>query len=123
MRSLDSWLKIIRELKPDVVITHDAGVVMVILTTSPPTMLSSGHSTQPTTRNNILVLVQPISQLNYISVYGLWVYESNGQTNAAFRQNPHRAGRNKDIDMTKMFNQNYPIQCGHPASKTSHSYP
>jgi LmbE family N-acetylglucosaminyl deacetylase len=63
-------VKIIRELKPDVVITHDAGV-MVILTTSPPTMLSSGHSTQPTTRNNILVLVQRISLLNYISVYGL----------------------------------------------------
>lgn len=103
-------VKIIRELKPDVVITHDAGggyghpdhiathnaVVRAFYAANDPKQYpGTGPAYQP-------------AKL-YFGVRSFGFMKVMVRLMPLFGQNPHRAGRNKDIDMTKMFNQNYPI--------------
>jgi LmbE family N-acetylglucosaminyl deacetylase len=103
-------VKIVRELKPDVVITHDAGG-------------GYGHPDHIATHNAVVKafyaandqkqypgagpVYQPAKL--YFGVRSLGFMKVMVRLMPLFGQNPRRAGRNKDIDMTKMFNQNYPI--------------
>ena len=103
-------VKIIRELKPDVVVTHDAGggyghpdhiathnaVVKAFYAAADPTQYpSAGLAFQP---SKLYFLVRPHGFMKaMVKIMPL------------FGQNPHRAGRNKDIDLTRTLDTNYPI--------------
>lgn len=103
-------VKIMRELKPDVVITHDAGggyghpdhiathnaAVKAFYAAIDPTQYpSAGPVFQP---SKLYFLVRPHGLMKLIV-----------KILPLFGQDPHHAGRNKDIDMTRMLDTNYPI--------------
>jgi LmbE family N-acetylglucosaminyl deacetylase len=103
-------VKIIRELKPDVVITHDAGG-------------GYGHPDHIATHNAVVKafyaandpaqypkagpVFQPAKL--YFGVRSHRFMKVMIKLMPLFGQDPHRAGRNKDIDMTKTFGTKYPI--------------
>ena len=103
-------VKIIRELRPDVVITHDAGggyghpdhiathnaVIKAFYSAADPTQYpAAGPVFQPT---KLYFLVRPHGFMKVmVKIMPL------------FGQNPHQAGRNKDIDLTRMLDTNYPV--------------
>jgi len=103
-------VKIIRELKPDVVITHDAGGGYVhpdhiavhnatlkafYAAGDPQQYPAAGEAFQP---SKLYFGVRPHGfmkiMVKIMPLFGL---------------NPHQFGRNKDIDLTRMINVNYPV--------------
>jgi LmbE family N-acetylglucosaminyl deacetylase len=103
-------VKILRELKPNVVVTHDAGggyghpdhiathnaVVKAFYAAADRTQHpSAGPAFQP---SKLYFLVRPHGFMKaMVKIMPL------------FGQNPHRAGRNKYIDLTRTLDTNYPI--------------
>ncbi len=113
-------VKIIRELKPDVVITHDAGggyghpdhiavhnatVKAFYAAADPKQYPTAGEPFQP---SKLYFGVRPHGfmkfMVKFMPLFGL---------------NPHQFGRNKDIDLTRMINVNYPINAVIPLKKKS----
>ena len=102
--------RIIRELKPDVVITHDAGggyghpdhiathnaVVKAFYAAADPAQYPfAGPAFQS---SKLYFLVRPHGFMKMMV-----------KLMPLFGQDPHHAGRNKDIDMTRMLDTNYPV--------------
>ena len=103
-------VKIIRELRPDVVVTHDAGggyghpdhiathnaVLKAFYAAADPTQYpAAGPVFQP---SKLYFLVRPHGFMKVmVKIMPL------------FGQNPRQAGRNKDIDLTRMLDTNYPV--------------
>lgn len=103
-------VKIIRELKPDVVITHDAGggyghpdhiivhnaaVQAFYASNDPAQFPKAGTAFQP-------------SKL-YFGVRPHGIEKIVVKLMPLVGQNPRKFGRNKDIDLTKIFDSKYPI--------------
>jgi LmbE family N-acetylglucosaminyl deacetylase len=103
-------VKIIRMIKPDVVITHDAGGGyghpdhIAVHNATVKAFYAAGDSTQYPTAGETF---QP-SKL-YFGVRPHGFMKIMVKLMPLFGQNPHRFGRNKDIDFTKMIDTNYPI--------------
>jgi N-acetyl-1-D-myo-inositol-2-amino-2-deoxy-alpha-D-glucopyranoside deacetylase len=103
-------VKIIRELKPDVVITHDAGG-------------GYGHPDHIATHNATVKAVYAASDSTqypkagpvfrpsklYFGIRPHGYMKFMVQLMPLFGQDPHRFGRNKDIDLTKMIGVEYPV--------------
>jgi LmbE family N-acetylglucosaminyl deacetylase len=103
-------VKIIREFKPGVVITHDAGggyghpdhiathnaVVKAFYAANDPAQFpQAGPPFQP-------------AKL-YFGVRPAGIMKIAVKLMPLFGQNPHKFGRNKDIDLTKMLDTKYPV--------------
>jgi LmbE family N-acetylglucosaminyl deacetylase len=103
-------VKIIRDLRPKVVITHDAGggyghpdhiavhdaVVRAFYAASDPAQYQeAGRSFQP---SKLYFAVRPRGLMKVIV-----------KIMPIFGQDPRRFGRNKDIDLTKMVGEDYPV--------------
>ncbi|MGP8080305.1 MAG: PIG-L deacetylase family protein [Dehalococcoidales bacterium] len=103
-------VRIIRELKPDVIITHDAGggyghpdhiathnalVQAFYAANDPPQFPKAGPPFQPA---KLYFGVRPPGFMK-VAV----------KLMPFFGQNPHKFGRNKDIDLTRMLNPRYPV--------------
>ena len=103
-------VEIIRELKPDVVVTHDAGggyghpdhiavhnatVKAFYATNDPKQYPEAGPVFQPF---KLYFGIRPVGLMKLIV-----------RLMPFFGKNPHRFGRNKDIDLTKMLGEEYPI--------------
>ena len=103
-------VKIIRELKPDVIITHDAGG-------------GYGHPDHIATHNAVVKAFYAANDPSQVPKAGLPFQPAKlyfgirpaGIMKIAVRlmpllgQNPHKFGRNKDIDLTKMLDVKYPV--------------
>ena len=103
-------VKIIRELKPDVMVTHDAGggyghpdhiathhaVIKAFYAAADPAQYPSAGPVFQSSK--LYFLVRPHGVMRVMV-----------KLMPIFGQDPHHAGRNKDIDMTRMLNTNYPI--------------
>ena len=103
-------VKIIRELKPDVVITHDAGC-------------GYGHPDHIATHNAVVKAFhaandpaqfpqagppfQPVKL--YFGVRPAGIMKIAVRLMPLLGQNPRKFGRNKDIDLTKMLDVKYPV--------------
>jgi LmbE family N-acetylglucosaminyl deacetylase len=103
-------VKIIRELKPDVVITHDAGG-------------GYGHPDHIATHNAVVKAFhaandpaqfpqagppfQPVKL--YFGVRPAGIMKIAVRLMPLLGQNPRKFGRNKDIDLTKMLDVKYPV--------------
>ena len=104
-------VKIIRDLKPDVVITHDAGggyghpdhiivhkaVVKAFYAANNPAQFPGAGP----------AAFQPAKL--YFSVRPHGLMKVVVKLMPLIGQNPHQFGRNKDIDLTKIFDSKYPI--------------
>jgi N-acetyl-1-D-myo-inositol-2-amino-2-deoxy-alpha-D-glucopyranoside deacetylase len=103
-------VKIIRELKPDAVVTHDAGggyghpdhvathnaVVKAFYAANDPKQYpEAGPSFQPT---KLYFGIRPFGHMKFMV-----------RLMPLFGQDPHHFGRNKDIDLTKMMAVSYPV--------------
>ena len=103
-------VKIIRELKPDVVITHDAGggyghpdhiathnatVKAFYAANDPKQYPEAGLPYQP---YKLYFGIRPHRAMKFM----VWLMP-------LFGQDPNRFGRNKDIDLTKMIGVEYPV--------------
>ena len=103
-------VKIIRELKPDVVITHDAGggyghpdhiavhnatLKAFYAAGDPQQYPAAGEAFQP---SKLYFGVRPHGFMKILV-----------KIMPLFGLNPHQFGRNKDIDLTRMINVNYPV--------------
>ena len=102
--------KIIRDLKPDVVITHDAGggyghpdhiaihnatVKAFYAANNPKQYPEAGMPYQP---HKLYFAIRPHKYMKFIM-----------RLMQFFGQDPHHFGRNKDIDLTKMTGAEYPV--------------
>lgn len=103
-------VKVMRDIKPDVVITHDAGggyghpdhiavhnatIKAFYAAADPVVYTEAGPAFKP---SKLYFSVRPHGFMKFmIKVMPL------------FGQNPHRFGRNKDIDLTKIAEENYPV--------------
>ena len=103
-------VKIIRIIKPNVVITHDAGGGyghpdhIAVHNATVKAFYAAGDPTQYPAEGPVF---QP-SKL-YFGVRPQGFMKILVKLMPFFGQNPHRFGRNKDIDLTRMINTNYPI--------------
>ena len=103
-------VKIIRELKPDVVITHDSGGGyghpdhIATHNATVKAFYAANDSTQYPEAGPVF---QP-SKL-YFTVRPHGFMKMIVKLMPLFGQNPHRFGRNKDIDLTKVVGVKYPI--------------
>jgi len=103
-------VKIIREIKPDVVITHDAGgsyghpdhvatnkaIVKAFYAAGDPKQYpETGHVFQP---SKLYFGIRPWKFMKILI-----------RLMPLFGQNPHHFGRNRDVDLTKMMGIEYPI--------------
>jgi len=104
-------VKIIRELKPDVIVTHDAGG-------------GYGHPDHISTHNAVVKafyaandpaqfpkagpLFQPAKL--YFGIRPAGIMKIAVRLMPLLGQNPRKFGRNKDIDLTKMLDVKYPVQ-------------
>lgn len=103
-------IKIIRELKPEVVITHDAGggyghpdhiavhnatVKAFYAAADPAQYPEAGPAFQPA---KLYFGVRPRKLMKLMV-----------RLMPLFGRDPKRFGRNKDVDLTKMFEENYPV--------------
>lgn len=103
-------VKIIRELKPYVVITHDAGggyghpdhiathnatVTAFYAVNDPKQYPEAGPPFQP---SKLYFGIRPHGYMKFMV-----------RLMPLFGQDPHRFGRNKDIDLTKMIGVEYPV--------------
>ncbi len=103
-------VKIIRELKPDVVITHDAGGGYGHpdhIATHNATVKAFYAASDPTQYPEAGAAFQP-SKL-YFGVRPRGFMKMMVKLMPLFGQNPHRFGRNKDIDLTRTIYAEYPI--------------
>lgn len=103
-------VKIIREIKPDVVITHDAGGGYGHpdhIATHNATVKAFYAAGDPTQYPAAGPVFQP-SKL-YFGIRPQGFMKIMVKLMPLFGQNPHRFGRNKDIDLTRMINTSYPI--------------
>jgi N-acetyl-1-D-myo-inositol-2-amino-2-deoxy-alpha-D-glucopyranoside deacetylase len=106
-------VKIIRKIQPDVVITHDSGggyghpdhivthnatVKAFYAAGDPKQYPEAGPAFQP---SKLYFGVRPTGFIKLMV-----------RLMPLFGQNPHRFGRNKDIDLTKMVSVEYPIHAG-----------
>ena len=103
-------VRIIRELKPDVVITHDAGGGYGHpdhIAVHNATVKAFYAAADPTQYPTAGIAFQP-SKL-YFGVRPHGFMKIMVKVMPLFGLNPHQFGRNKDIDLTRMINVNYPI--------------
>jgi LmbE family N-acetylglucosaminyl deacetylase len=103
-------VKIIREIKPDVVITHDTGG-------------GYGHPDHIATHNITIKAFQaaggqgiypeagPVFQPKklYFAVYPRRLMKIAVRLMPLFGQDPHHFGRNKDVDLTEMMGIEHPV--------------
>jgi N-acetyl-1-D-myo-inositol-2-amino-2-deoxy-alpha-D-glucopyranoside deacetylase len=107
---VEKMVKIIRDLQPEVVLTHDAGggyghpdhikvhqaVVKAFYAAGEPARYpEDGPAFQP--------------KKLYFSIRPRGFLKLAVKLMPLFGQDPHRFGRNKDIDLTKMIGENYPV--------------
>ena len=103
-------VRIIRELKPDVVITHDAGGGyghpdhIAVHNATLKAFYAAGDAQQYPTAGEAF---HP-SKL-YFGVRPHGFMKIMVKIMPLFGLNPHQFGRNKDIDLTRMINVNYPV--------------
>ncbi len=103
-------IKIIRELKPDVVITHDPGAGyghpdhIAIHKAAVKAFYAAGDPTQYPEAGPAF---QPYKL--YFGVRPRKFMKMMVKLMPLFRQNPHRFGRNRDIDLTRMVDVEYPV--------------
>jgi len=103
-------VRIIRELKPDVVITHDAGggyghpdhIAVHIATLK--AFYAAGDLQQYPTAGEAF---QPLKLYFGVRPHGFM--KIMVKIMPLFGLNPHQFGRNKDIDLTRMIDVNYPV--------------
>lgn len=103
-------VKVIRELKPDVVVTHDAGggyghpdhiathnaaVKAFYAAGDPKQYPEAGLPFKP---HKLYFAVRPYGYLKFMV-----------RLMPLFGQDPHRFGRNKDVDLTKIVGAEYPV--------------
>jgi N-acetyl-1-D-myo-inositol-2-amino-2-deoxy-alpha-D-glucopyranoside deacetylase/mycothiol S-conjugate amidase len=103
-------VKIIRDIKPDVVITHDAGG-------------GYGHPDHIATHNAVVRAFHASADPNqyaqagpvfqprklYFGVRPRGIMKIIVKLMPVFGQDPHHFGRNKDIDLTRMVDAEYPV--------------
>jgi N-acetyl-1-D-myo-inositol-2-amino-2-deoxy-alpha-D-glucopyranoside deacetylase len=103
-------VKIIRELKPDVVVTHDAGRGYVH-----PDHVATHHAavkafyaaSDPSQYHETGSIFQP--RKLYFGVRPLGFMRFMIRLMPLFGQDPHHFGRNKDVDLTKVSGVEYPV--------------
>lgn len=116
----EKLVKVIRDLKPEVVITHDAGggyghpdhiaihnaTIKAFYAASDRAQFpETGPAYQPA---KLYFLIRPRGWMKLIV-----------RLMPLFGQDPHRFGRNKDIDLTRMIGENYPVNAAVHLSKTA----
>ena len=103
-------VRIIRELKPDVVITHDAGGGyghpdhIAVHNATLKAFYAAGDLQQYPTAGEAF---QPLKLYFGVRPHGFM--KIMVKIMPLFGLNPHQFGRNKDIDLTRMINVNYPV--------------
>ena len=103
-------VKIIREIKPDVVITHDAGGRYGHpdhIATHNATVKAFYAAGDPTQYTEAGPVFQP--RKLYFGVRPRGLTKMMVKLMPLFGQDPHRFGRNKDIDFTRMIDVEYPV--------------
>ena len=106
----ERMVKIIRELKPDVVLTHDAGGGYGHpdhIATHNATIKAFYAASDPAQYPKAGPLFQP--RKLYFGVRPRGITKMMVKLMPLFGQNPHRFGRNKDIDLTRMVGVEYPV--------------
>jgi len=114
MASLDEVTErivmIIRDIKPDVVITHDAGGGYGHpdhIVTHNATLKAFYSAGDPKQYPEAGPAFQPDKLYFGVRPHGLM--KLMVRLMPLFGQNPHRFGRNKDIDLTRMIDTDYPV--------------
>ena len=103
-------VRIIRELRPDVVITHDAGggyghpAHIAVHNATLKAFYAAGDLQQYPTAGEAF---QPLKLYFGVRPHGFM--KIMVKIMPLFGLNPHQFGRNKDIDLTRMINVNYPV--------------
>ncbi len=103
-------VKIIRDIKPDVVITHDAGGGYGHpdhIATHNATVKAFYAAGDPTQYPEAGPVFQPCKL--YFGVRPRGITKMMVKLMPLFGQDPHRFGRNKDIDFTRMIEVEYPV--------------
>ncbi len=103
-------VKILRELKPDVVITHEPGAGYGHpdhIATHNATVKAFYAASDPTQYSEAGPVFQP--RKLYFGVRPHGFIKMMVKLMPLFGQNPHRFGRNKDIDLTGMIDVEYPV--------------
>jgi LmbE family N-acetylglucosaminyl deacetylase len=103
-------VKIIRELKPDVVVTHDAGAGYVHpdhIATHHATVKAFYAASDPSQYPEAGPVFQP--RKLYFGVRPLRFMKLMVRLMPLFGQDPHHFGRNKDVDFTKTMGVEYPV--------------
>jgi LmbE family N-acetylglucosaminyl deacetylase len=103
-------VKILRELKPDVVITHEPGAGYGHpdhIATHNATVKAFYATSDPTQYSEAGPVFQP--RKLYFGVRPHGFIKMMVKLMPLFGQNPHRFGRNKDIDLTHMIDVEYPV--------------
>lgn len=103
-------VKIIRDIKPDVVITHDAGGGYGHpdhVATHNATIKAFQIAGDPTQYHEAGLPFQPHKL--YFAVHPLKLMNMMVRLMPLFGQDPHHFGRNKDVDLTKLSGVDYPI--------------
>jgi LmbE family N-acetylglucosaminyl deacetylase len=103
-------VKLIRELKPEVVITHDAGGGYGHpdhIAVHNATLKAFYASSDPTQYPEAGKVYHPSKLYFAVRPHGLMKLVV--RLMPLFGQDPHHFGRNKDIDCTKMIKEEYPV--------------
>jgi LmbE family N-acetylglucosaminyl deacetylase len=103
-------VKLLRELKPDVVITHEPGAGYGHpdhIATHNATVKAFYAASDPTQYSEAGPVFQP--RKLYFGVRPHGFIKMMVKLMPLFGQNPHRFGRNKDIDLTGMIDVEYPV--------------
>ncbi len=103
-------VKIIREIKPDVVITHDAGGGYGHpdhIATHNATVKAFYAAADPTQYAEAGPVFQPVKL--YFGVRPRWSMRIMVKLMPLFGQDPHRSGRNQDVDLTRRIGMEYPV--------------
>ncbi|MDP3955508.1 MAG: PIG-L family deacetylase, partial [bacterium] len=103
-------VKILRELKPDVVITHDDGAGYGHpdhIAVHNATVKAFYAASDPTQYPEAGPVFQPYKLYFGVRFGGLM--KIMVKLMPLFGQNPHRFGRNQDIDLTRMIGVEYPV--------------
>jgi LmbE family N-acetylglucosaminyl deacetylase len=103
-------VKIIRELKPDIVITHDAGGGYGHpdhIAVHNATVKAFYAANDPKQYPEVGLPFQPYKL--YFGIRPRGFMKMIVRLMPLFGKNPHRFGRNKDIDLTRMIGEEYPV--------------
>jgi N-acetyl-1-D-myo-inositol-2-amino-2-deoxy-alpha-D-glucopyranoside deacetylase len=103
-------VKIIRQLKPDIVITHDPGAGYGHpdhIATHNATVAAFYAASNPTKYPEAGPAFRPSKLYFGVRPRGSW--KLMVKLMPLFGQDPHHMGRNKDVDLTKMMDTEYPV--------------